>query len=700
MSVIQVGWLSRYVSLAAIALGFFVAAALLLLYVLHFGRSDFSSDDAVLSLLAESMWEQGTLFPVGWIGNNGDLMVPSGALLLAPLLTWFPNSYELHAVASVFAIVLMLGTFSSFLLKGKVPLPVVLIAATVLASGPSRLSAMMLYLQTTYVWWPSAFFLCATLIWRARDEVSMGAARSIYLIPAVACIVFLATFANPGRALLMVVFPLYVFDRVLALRLHSSRTIGIAGLLSRLGARDSIVLFGLGAGFIIAALAYYGLFQVGTVHTVNNASSLRWDGLAGVAKHWKLFHEGWFGYLGSMREMNGADGALESILRPLRFAFAIWLTWVGVAEVVRLFRVRDPLRGALAAAFLAAFVPTLVLYVSFAPLAIDIGTVRYFTVPIVMLLAMAAFRVSGTPRKFHWMGYPISVVFSIFMILVCAVRFVPATSQPGMGFLDLRDSFAFRLTSVLESENLVWGYATWWNAGVTTILSSGKVRTIPVDFRGSNIVRFPCMIQQHDYMPQPYDGETFLLLRPGEATSELVSAMQAKLGEPSRVVRSDDAFIYVYPENISSKFCRNGPELNASLDSGGRLGRIERVERIARREDIGFETISVLVSNEGTETLVGSGRNPVSIGIDLLDDKGALVAPDWLHYPLPCAVDPDERRVFVIELPEIPVESRQGKIGLLQEGIARFEQWGIEPMSLPLDGLESDRISVKNMDPR
>ena len=80
----------RFASNASIVIGFVVAVLLLVLYVVHFGRSDFSSDDTALSLQAESMWEQGSLFPAGWVGNNGDLMLPSGVLLIAPLLAWFP----------------------------------------------------------------------------------------------------------------------------------------------------------------------------------------------------------------------------------------------------------------------------------------------------------------------------------------------------------------------------------------------------------------------------------------------------------------------------------------------------------------------------------------------------------------------------------------------------------------------------------
>lgn len=692
------GKMSKSIAMAAITIAFIAAASLLVLYVVHFGRSDFSSDDSVLSLQAESMWEQGTLLPDGWVGNNGDLMLPSGVLLLAPLLNWFSNSYELHAVAGVFSIVLMLGTFCTFLLRGKVPLPIVLLAATVLASGLSRMSAIMLFLQTTYVWWPSAFFLGATVIWRERQLLSSGNAFSAFGIALLGLVVFLTTFANPGRALLMVVFPLYVFDRYLAIVKPSRHSAPGTQWLSNLGIRDSLTVFGIGLGFALAALAYYGLFRAGLVQTIHNSSALRWEGLAGVGVHWEIFRSGWLNYLGGMREMNAPTGALEDVLRTLRMGFAIWLTWVGFAEIWRMFRSPEPLRGALAAAFLAAFVPIFVLYVSFAPLAISNSTTRYFTVPVIMLLAMAAFRVSGASKRLRWLGLPLSIVFGGFMVLVCAVRFVPATSKSDMDFLDLRDSFAFRIVALLERENLSWGYATWWNAGVMTILSSERVRVNPVDFSGSNIIPFPNMTQQRHFLPQAHVGESFLLLRPGEASTERLSAMGAILGKPSRIVESKDAIVYVYPKNISSSFCAAGPRMDDALNPVSVQSRVIQVTRNARSEDHGFDTVSVTASNEGSEVLGGTGRYPISIGIQLLDDEGTMLAPDWVHFALPCALRPGDQRVFVVDLPALPPRARVGKVGFVQEGVAWFEQWGVEPVLLPLDGSDNERISIKNFD--
>ena len=72
---------------------------------------------------------------------------------------------------------------------------------------------------------------------------------------------------------------------------------------------------------------------------------------------------------------------------------------------------------------------------------------------------------------------------------------------------------------------------------------------------------------------------------------------------------------------------------------------------------------------------------------------GSLIAPDWAHFPLPCAVPPGEEREFVFELPELPTDSQFAKVGLVQEGIAWFDQWGIEPATILLEKPREGRLS-------
>src|SRR5690606_14521434 len=228
---------ARALELSLASFSLIVAVLAQVLYAVHFYKPHFQSDDAVLSMLAESMWEQGTLFPRGWITNNGDLMVPSGALLIAPLISWLPNGFNLHAIAGIFAIVIMLVSAFMFLRQRKVDTPILVATIAMCASGISWYCAHVIYQQTTYLWWPAGFFIGATLICKHRevrasktDGLAFGAA--LFLV--VSCV----SFANPARTFIMLFLPLYAFDRALVVSTGKGSAGPFHYFLDRLGIRD------------------------------------------------------------------------------------------------------------------------------------------------------------------------------------------------------------------------------------------------------------------------------------------------------------------------------------------------------------------------------------------------------------------------------------------------------------------------------
>lgn len=668
----------RSVTAVLAALSLLVVVSLLALYVTQLGRPHFSSDDAVLNLMAESVHDQGSLFPEGWVTNNGDLMMPSGVLLIAPLLHWWPNSYALHAVAGIFAVGAVLSSFLFFLICARLPAAIVLVATTILASGLSWLSAILLYLQTTYAWWPVAFFLCAALIvqQRTRPAIRRG---TLMRLTVLFLVVFSIAFANPGRVAVMVILPLYAFDRWLAWRLATSdnEVRGVRSLFRRLGAQDFVVLFGIGAAFIAATTLYYWLMSAGIVSTAHNASKLHWDGYTGVVKHAGIFVKGWFEYLGGMREANAPNGILEHIFQPLRTAFAIWLSWIGLAEIASLRKPGHPVRRALAAALLVSFVPVLFMYLAFSPLASDTGTTRYFTVPILILLGLAAFRLAATSGRWRRFVPGAVVVASVLIVPICLLRFVPSISNPALGLLETSASTQMKLADVLIRENLRWGYATWWNAGATTIHSEMKARVNPVGLSGPSVAAFPVMTQRRWYDPKQWVGESFLALSRSEASPDQLSALRPLLGDPERVVETPEYVVLVYANNIAGDFvCSSRSALDAALDSTVLPGRIASAELLSDAAGAAFGLARIVVSNGGKQMLDGIGRYPVSIGMQLFDAAGQVMNPDWVHFPLPCSVPVGGKRTFLVPLPAKLPPGARVEVDLVQEQVAWFAQWG------------------------
>lgn len=648
-----------------------------ILYAVHFYRPHFQSDDAVLNMVAEAMREQGSLLPHGWITNNGDLMLPSGAMFVAPLLSWIPNGFHAHAIAGVFAIVVMLLAFVWLLRQRIGDGPVLAIAAAVCMSGVSWYCAHVIYQQTTYFWWTAAFFVGAALIWKS-SQVRQRGNPSPWLGFALFLLVFTICLANPSRMAIMFILPLYAFDRALS----ASNGSGPGGLarrwLRRFGVGDGSSAIVLGLGFLVSATAYAWLIFSGRVETVHNASSLHWAGWTAVLDHACLFMEGWLPLLGvTPSGLRIQSGFLAAVLEWGRLWFALWLTWVAAHESLTVHRQKDRFRRALTFAFLAGFVPIFALYIFLSPLAVDLSTMRYFTVPLFILVALAAVRVADAPYRKNRVMQVAMVVACVMVSFTSLQRFVFYSNQPISDFWRIVPSRTMLLADVLKREGLKWGYATWWNAGAATVASEGSVRVNAVTLESGEVRPFPFMVQKAWYDPSSWEDETFLAVSVAEASEENLRGLQASLGTPSRVVDAPFHKILVYDHNIIGR--ENLFSMSMKLDADRAMIDIVAVEPELVAD--GRPThVLVTLANESRLPVSGVGAYPISIGLRLLDSAGIVRDPDWVHSPLTDVLEPGMRRSYNVGLPVIPNGRWTVQVDLVQEGVAWFHQWG-KPMA-------------------
>ncbi|HUD42830.1 MAG TPA: hypothetical protein VMR06_12640 [Dokdonella sp.] len=653
----------------------------LLLYVGHFFKPDFSSDDAVLNLLAEAMHAQGRLFPHGWVTNNGDLMVPSGALLIAPLLTWWPNGFAVHAVASVVLSLMLLGIVAWFLRVARISWLAVAITLTVLASGFTIYFTAMVFAQTTYFWWPAGFIAGAALL--TRHHLSRAAAdggRSQWPLVALFVLVASVAFANPGRVGVMMLLPLYAFDRTLAWSTAAPPG-GLRSALMRLlpFATAPIVLI---AAWMVAFVVYRLLMNAEIVATRHSVSQLRLTDWPGFADHVRIFANGWFDYLGgSSYGVN--QKPWEPFMRTFRTSLAVAITAVAVVELRDLRRQHDPVCRALFFAFLAALLPVLALFLAFEPLAQDSSiSLRYFSVAYFILLLLCAWTIERWLRNASRLTTGLLAAGCVMLAVSAVHRMIPF----GETFWMTRTSMTMHLSRILQREGLTWGYATWWNAGATTVLSEGAVRVHPVEMYSQTVRPHPAMVDRHWYAPSAHRGRTFLAMRSAEATPAQRAHLEARFGPPEAVIEESDYRIQIYPRNIAADL--SCAEAVVTIDTPLTEQEFDRL-RILSAEP--FETrpgvtgLRVRIRNDTARTIASAGAHPVTIGVHLHDAQGAMVSYDWLHAPLDCALTAGEERVLLVHLPEAPHGSYRMTVDLVQEGIAWFADKGADTITLPLE---------------
>jgi len=651
--------------------------AILVAYIVHFSRPEFSGDDATNSFLAQAMYDQGTLIPRSWRVANGDMMFPSAAMLMAPLLCWLPNGFIVHAIAATILALALLASLGYFLRCARISWAATALIVMTLALGFSRVFIVMTYLETAYVWWPMAFFLLAALIvsdhMRARD----GNFRKVALPLLILSTSLLISLKNPSRVAVMVLLPAFIFSRALAVFGKTGRMLAPLprGLLSRHTlVRELAMLFGLALAFITVKFLTYS----GMVTDYAAASNLHVTDAKGFWNHLKLFSSGWFEYFGAHAEEH-ANHTLEPVMRVFRTMIVGALTLNFLAELYEWRKNVNPVRRALIAAFLAAFFSILAIYLIFDPLAQDYITTRYFTLPYLILLALAGWRINDVlQRRGAFMPWAL-IAFCIISLVSGIQRMVPVD-----------DSFARQsrpelLAAVLQEEGLKYGYGSWWNAGATTIMSDSKVRVLPVELSPSTIRPFPIMVDTNLYRRGPNSDSSFMVIADNELLQDQRDFLQEILGPAQREIVAGDARILVYDYDIANSFVCNGAAMNAPLpDEKFKQVKILAADMQNPTLADGRPRIKVRIRNESSLAISSEGSYPTTVGIHLLDKNGAMVNNDFHHASLGCPFAPGDDRTVRLTLPDIPRGDYQLEVELVQEGYAWFA----------LKGGETKRIEV------
>lgn len=106
----------------------------------------------------------------------------------------------------------------------------------------------------------------------------------------------------------------------------------------------------------------------------------------------------------------------------------------------------------------------------------------------------------------------------------------------------------------LEKNDLTYGYATYWNAAIQTMLSDGAVRVNAVDWDNdtqSRLEGFYWLNVSYYYSEEFNDSGSFLMLEPEEDEMFRERGGYELLGEPQDIMYFKDYVIYIYDYNIS-----------------------------------------------------------------------------------------------------------------------------------------------------
>ena len=504
----------------------------------------FHSDSAMKNLLAQEIYETGQYFPPDWNYVNGDLGVLFGHTFILPLLPFFPNSFYLHAVSGALSAgLILIGTWCAVGIASESRW-VRLATVVIVSSGISGLMAENLYGQVSYgaVYYVMCFIMY--FAWRFLNEES-----AVYWIwgMATALAIGLAFWTNPQRAAASYGLPLFVAgvtDVACEARRGgwhwNNRTIRGVALLS-------LCFIGATAGTVLHS------WVISHVNNIPGAGLARWLPFDGMLRNGSYTLQGILSVFGGLPTPSMPVVSVIGIYEAIRFISAIVL--IVLLPLALKSGLQDQRKGtqfvSVFALVVAAIMLVLQITTSIPDMSDPVQSARYLIQPSLLLLVLCVIMMAeGTV---NWSS---RVLGGVALLVIAISAFPTLTTRSGnqlsWGLPNQIQNDRTRLVEFLKTHRLHYGYATYWNAGVLSVLSAQQVRVRQIQIQSGLPIPMRHLSSERWYRPSAWTGETFLLLNDNEAKAVNWDLLATYHGRPMRTLGFQEFQIYVFPQNIAS----------------------------------------------------------------------------------------------------------------------------------------------------
>jgi hypothetical protein len=502
----------------------------------------FHSDAAAANLLAQEMRETGSFFPTDWNYVNNDLWVLNMQVYLVPLVGWFANGYQLHAVISVLSVgLVLLGTWLLGSIAG-LSTNARLAALALFAAGISPNMAENLYGQAAY----GTLYYSGCLVLYGSWRYLQGG-RGRWLGAALAVLMALSLFwANPQRAAVYFGVPTAVGAAVLLLQ-------------RRLQPRDGLPAarpLGLLLGLVLVALAG-AMLHNHTLQEVNVSAGLtqaQWLSFDAMVQSTLATVRGMLSLLCGLPPAGGQVMELMGALYALRLLAGVVLLAVLPWSLARCLSWQHPGRVFLASGALCAMVICLFIYITTTiPVAgSPEASIRYVVPPLLCIIVLAVGVLLDQRQGSQLLRFSGAGALAILLLSGVAAYNVHDAGTYLQHSQQAQDSYKLRLMNFLHGQGLQYGYSNFWAAGETTVLSRGSVRVRQIQIIDGLPMPHRHLASDRWYRPSAWQGPTFLMLNPEEAPLVDMPRLLALTGAPQRRLEFERWQVLVFDHNIAA----------------------------------------------------------------------------------------------------------------------------------------------------
>lgn len=516
----------------------------LLIWYLFIGYQPwFHSDSAAKVLIAREIVATGDYFPDDWNFVNKDLFVLFGHTFVLPLLAFIPAGYTAHAISGLISSVLILLGVWLVTELAKIGVAHRLLIVAVVAAGVSGFTAENLFGQVSYG--AVLYFTCFTLFFAWQVLIANGRKRIIWGL-ALLVLMALVFWANPQRALISYALPLVAASVFLLINQNNSvQAVDRKSILALLG----FVGLGVLCGVVMHAQTISG------VHNVLGAGHARWLSYELMVRNASLLLKGYLAIFGGLPSVDGVVVSKSGLYEATRFLAALALLVLIPVAILRVIQHRNPPMVFFVGFALTAFASVLFIHLTTTvpDMTDPIQSSRYLVVSLILFLLIV------TMQPLDFFAKPLLTGAQIVVFGVLLTNAYPAFVMSGpnsdihWGMPGQLGNGHQVLADYLSKNRLKYGYATYWHAGVISVLSDERslVRQVVIE----NGIPMPMrwLSSNRWYRPSAWQGETFLLLTSNEAKLLDLEKMAILGAVPSQTMEFGDYKIYVFRDNIASK---------------------------------------------------------------------------------------------------------------------------------------------------
>jgi len=517
-----------------------INTSLLIWYILYGYQLFFHSDSAVKVLLAREILETGNYFPSDWNYANGDLFVFFGHAFIIPLLAFFPAGYTVHAISGIISTIIILSgvwLLSSIATKSSTQK---LLIIAIVAAGFSGVTAESLYGQVSY---GSVIYFSCYIIFFTWKFITSSNVHNRYYGLALGLALGLAFWANPQRALLTYIIPLSI--ALLSHQLYCST--------KKTQVKNKIT----SAFFIIIFSSLLGIvFHTITISNVNNvagAAHLRWLSYEDMLKNFSLILKQYLAVFNGIPNMGNVVVSKSGIYEAIKLSSALALLIMSFLSIKN-----SVLNKSSSTAFISIFGLISLLSVLFLQITTTLPDMsdpvqssRYL-IPSLFILAIVTLLTTYSYKTQPILAISNTMIIIVFLTSAYMVYVKSDTNSNNQwGQKGQRHHNSTGIVDFLTKNNLHYGYGTYWNAGILSVLSDEEVLVRQISINQGLPSPMRHLSSNRWYRPDTWTGKTFLLLSKGEAEKLDLIQMAVYNTRPIQLLKFENFHIYVFEQNIA-----------------------------------------------------------------------------------------------------------------------------------------------------